>query len=597
MYLSLKLIFCLYCFPGIIDCQSVSVFGTITDDTFFYYKKIPASPSKSATFESSVLFRAPNNADYVNLFFYTTDKHVNIDKKCSVKNYGQVKYDDIHIEFSFNRRLACHRKGDQLECHSFRRIQDFIPRNFAFSFGFYCKEKSNKSLKGLSYNITINFQTNDTSCSAMPETVINCTQYYSEVSLPNLIDHEDKEDAAESLNRAFLTETFLGEEIFDCYQHFVQTVCYLFLPRCNATSNNFIVPCRETYEELREECLGGVQFSSIPENVLSAILSTYDYEYLPSRFGPIQCYYEEVICKSPPNVTGAEIVEGLNENGTYVGGSEVQFLCTDDSKEIIGNSTVRCLYSGRWSAAPTCDDRQFNNLLKILLPTFILVVLSPIVVVVAVCIYKRRRRYVFKKMVLRRRRQFDAYVCYDFDEDFDFVMETVLPALENNHDPPFKLCLHSREYDPGSKIFDNIRESIDSSNTAIIVMSQAFVHSRWCKAEFEQCFIENLDDPAFKLFLIMMQDADTLVDMTEYMRTFVAQRTYLEKTDPHLFQKIAEYLTEVKKPEEHDDKNNINGADNNVVNDVNNVNNADNEGDLRQYAHSFDIELAEIGPV
>ena len=91
-----------------------------------------------------------------------------------------------------------------------------------------------------------------------------------------------------------------------------------------------------------------------------------------------------------------------------------------------------------------------------------------------------------------------------------------------------------------------------------------------------------------------MQDADTLVDMSEYMRTFVAQRTYLEKNDPHLFQKIAEYLTEVKKPEEDDGKNNVNGADNN---DVNNANNADNEDDPRQYAHNFDIELAEIGPV
>ena len=205
----------------------------------------------------------------------------------------------------------------------------------------------------------------------------------------------------------------------------------------------------ETYEELREECLGGMQFSSIPESVLSALLSTYDYEYLPSRFGSIQCYYEEVKCQPPPNVTDAEIIAGLNENGTYVGGSEVQFLCTDDSKQIVGNNTVRCLYSGKWSASPICKDKELNNLLKILLPTFIFVVLCPIMIAVIVWIYKRRRRNVFKKMVLRRRRQFDAYVCYDF-EDFEFVMETLLPALEENQDPPFRLCIHSREYDPGS---------------------------------------------------------------------------------------------------------------------------------------------------
>ena len=241
MHPSLRLISFFYCFRA---CQSVSVFGTITNGTSFYYKKIPAPPSKLVTLESSASFQVQNDEDYVNLFFYTTDNHINIEEKCSVKNYGQVKHDDLHLELSVNRRYACHRKKDQLECRIIRRIQDFIPRNFAFSLGFYCNEKSSKSLKGLSYNITVYSQTNETTCSTMPETTANCAQYYNQVSLPNLIDHENKEEAAESLNRAFLTRTFLGEEILDCYQHSVETVCYLFLPRCNATSNIFIVPCR-----------------------------------------------------------------------------------------------------------------------------------------------------------------------------------------------------------------------------------------------------------------------------------------------------------------------------------------------------------------
>ena len=37
-------------------------------------------------------------------------------------------------------------------------------------------------------------------------------------------------------------------------------------------------------------------------------------------------------------------------------------------------------------------------------------------------------------------RKFDAYVCYDFQGNNDYVTNTVLPALEENHDPPLKLC-------------------------------------------------------------------------------------------------------------------------------------------------------------
>ena len=185
-------------------------------------------------------------------------------------------------------------------------------------------------------------------------------------------------------------------------------------------------------------------------------------------------------------------------------------------------------------------------------------------------IRRRRRRNNIRNVVLRRRREFDAYVCYDFDENNDYAMGTLLPEFEGNQDPPFKLCIHVRDFNPGFRIFDNIQNAIVSSNTAILVMSQAFVNSIWCKEEFERCYIENMNDPAFQLFTIMMQPPDTLQNLSETMKTFFTQRTYLEKEDPNLIQKIAAYLTEVKTPEPGDHGNNDRDADNND-NDANNA--------------------------
>ena len=155
----------LFCFfPVHIECQSVSLVGTIGNDTSFFYEKFPTPPSRLATFEYSVLMPKENNNDYVNLCLYTTEHHVNIEKKCSAKDFGQVKYDKMHEEFS-KRRNVCHWRRNELFCHRIRHLQDYESRYFAFSLGFYCKDKPVKSLKGFTFNVTIFSRTNKTSCS------------------------------------------------------------------------------------------------------------------------------------------------------------------------------------------------------------------------------------------------------------------------------------------------------------------------------------------------------------------------------------------------------------------------------------------------
>ena len=46
--------------------------------------------------------------------------------------------------------------------------------------------------------------------------------------------------------------------------------------------------------------------------------------------------------------------------------------------------------------------------------------------------------------------------------------------------------------------------------------------------------------------MIMMQPAECLDNLSEYMQSFIESRTYLNKNDPKLFQKIVSYLYLVK---------------------------------------------------
>ena len=106
-----------------------------------------------------------------------------------------------------------------------------------------------------------------------------------------------------------------------------------------------------------------------------------------------------------------------------------------------------------------------------------------------------------------------------------------MTVLEEKYNPPFELCMHDRDFTPGQQILENIQEAIESSDSVIIVMSQYFVNSVWCKQEFTHCYIENMKDPAFRLFVIMMQPPDTLVNLSKHnMESFTRDIEY----SPHV---------------------------------------------------------------
>ena len=75
-----------------------------------------------------------------------------------------------------------------------------------------------------------------------------------------------------------------------------------------------------------------------------------------------------------------------------------------------------------------------------------------------------------------------------------------------------------------------------------------------------------MKDAAFNLFVIMMEPEDTLVNVSNYIKTFFDTKTYLNINDPELFSKLATHLDDARQPE--NDNVNDNGT---IVHDINNV--------------------------
>ena len=57
----------------------------------------------------------------------------------------------------------------------------------------------------------------------------------------------------------------------------------------------------------------------------------------------------------------------------------------------------------------------------------------------------------------------------------------------------FSGCIADRNFTPGVSVLDNIVEAIHSSYKVILVLTDHFVLSQWCKYEADQAIIRSLD--------------------------------------------------------------------------------------------------------
>ena len=293
---------------------------------------------------------------------------------------------------------------------------------------------------------------------------------------------------------------------------------------------------------------------------------TITCQYTGTWSHPPQCVLRA--CPEPPIVEHAHIEEHQNVSEVYPWHTQITYVCDNKTFHMEGNSTITCLKNEHWSPAPECfevtpdtNNQKILKTLEIVLPT-VFIVLVTIISISLVILYKQKLKlkgnslsdaFTLDNVDLTRMKKYDAFVCYQFDADDDFVKNIIIPELEEKHDPPFKLCIHENDFEPGYGILDNMQVAIENSNSAILVMSQGFVDSMWCQQEFQYCHIEHMKDPAFKLFIIVMRPVDSLKNLTECMKQYFVQETYLKKDDEKLFTKIASYLTLVKQPKDDED--------------------------------------------
>ena len=129
---------------------------------------------------------------------------------------------------------------------------------------------------------------------------------------------------------------------------------------------------------------------------------------------------------------------------------------------------------------------------------------------------------------------YDAFVSYS-EKERQWVVNTLQQRLENHH-PPYKLCIHHRDFEVGAPIVSNILNSVEQSKRMLMVLSRNFLQSEWCMLEFRTAHHKVLED-RLKLIIILFDDVN-FAELDNEMKLYMRTNTYLSVSDNWFWEKL-----------------------------------------------------------
>lgn len=141
-----------------------------------------------------------------------------------------------------------------------------------------------------------------------------------------------------------------------------------------------------------------------------------------------------------------------------------------------------------------------------------------------------------------REKLFDAFISYS-SKDEAFVVEQLAPILESG-DTRYQLCLHYRDFPVGAYIADTIVQAIESSRRTIMVLSENFIKSEWCRFEFKSAYHQVLRDRRRRLIVILLGEVPQK-DLDPDIRLYLKTNTYLQWGDKLFWDKFRYALPDV----------------------------------------------------
>ena len=131
--------------------------------------------------------------------------------------------------------------------------------------------------------------------------------------------------------------------------------------------------------------------------------------------------------------------------------------------------------------------------------------------------------------------EFDAFVAYH-KSDLQWVLHELFENLDleggrmkesNIAGRRYKLCIHDRDFIPGSSIEDNIVRAIETSRKTILVLSKNFVTSGWCEFELQMARMESFNKGRNLIIAVMLEPLE-IEKISKSLKLLIRRHTYIE---------------------------------------------------------------------
>ncbi|XP_070378542.1 protein toll-like isoform X3 [Dermacentor albipictus] len=132
---------------------------------------------------------------------------------------------------------------------------------------------------------------------------------------------------------------------------------------------------------------------------------------------------------------------------------------------------------------------------------------------------------------------FDVFVSFS-SKDADWINEEIIPGLEANG---FSCCTYERNFKGGFLLQDIIHDAVACSRRTLLVLTQNFLESDWCRLEFRLAHQRALLDNVNRLVIVLV---DELVPGTldEDLQLYLRAANYLRWGEPNFWDRLLHSL-------------------------------------------------------
>ncbi|XP_032233620.1 hemicentin-2 isoform X2 [Nematostella vectensis] len=181
--------------------------------------------------------------------------------------------------------------------------------------------------------------------------------------------------------------------------------------------------------------------------------------------------------------------EGSMESTLIIKGVRIQdfgcYKCTVATSNGLGSSWVCLLQDLESEIADTRHSRSQDKWFwhTAILITLVCVVACTVAFIVFLFHKSRRKRSSGflggPDLHLKDSFTYDVFITFS-NKDLDWVKTELIPLVERHN---LNYCIHSRDFEPGRTIVDNMADSVYRSRTVLAVLSENYMSSEFCRCE------------------------------------------------------------------------------------------------------------------